>query len=165
MSILAETANKVPMDDKDYKILDELQKDGRITNQELSERVNLSATPCLRRVRILEEAGIIRGYCAVVDQKALGLAVTAFIRIRLERHDDETVQGVEKAISNMPEVMDCWLMTGQWDYQMRVLSTDLEAYEKFVRNRLQRVQGIASIDTSFAYGRVKRSQIVPHPER
>ena len=114
MSILAETANKVPMDDKDYKILDELQKDGRITNQELSERVNLSATPCLRRVRILEEAGIIRGYCAVVDQKALGLAVTAFIRIRLERHDDETVQGVEKAISNMPEVMDCWLMTGQW---------------------------------------------------
>ena len=147
-------------DDKDYQILMALQADGRITNQELSERVNLSPTPCLRRVRLLEEAGIIQGYTAIVDQKAVGLPVTAFIRLKLERHDDETVQAVEDAIAAMPEVMDCWPMTGRWDYQMRVLAADLEAYEGFVRGRLQRVPSIASIDTSFAYGRVKRAQVI-----
>ena len=151
-------------DDKDHQILEALQADGRITNQDLSAQVNLSPTPCLRRVRLLEEAGIIQGYTAIVDQKAMGLPVTAFIRLKLERHDDETVQAVEGAVAAMPEVMDCWLMTGQWDYQMRVLAADLEAYEKFVRGQLQRVPGIASIDTSFAYGRVKRSKIIRPPE-
>lgn len=148
------------MDSKDHQILIELQTNGRLTNQELSERVSLSPSPCLRRVRLLEEANIIQGYTAIVDQKALGLPVTVFIRIRLDRHDEETVSGVEGRIAAMPEVMDCWLMTGQWDYQLRVLAADLEAYEKFVRGQLQQMNGIASIDTSFAYGRVKRSQII-----
>ena len=149
------------MDSKDHQILKQLQANGRLTNQELSERVNLSPSPCLRRVRLMEKAGIIRGYTAIVDQKALGFSVTAFIRIKLERHDEETVKAVERALLAMPEVMDCWLMTGKWDYQLRVLGADLEAYEGFVRGKLQQMSGIAAIDTSFAYGRVKQSPMAP----
>ena len=149
------------MDSKDRQILAALQRNGRLTNQELSEQVNLSPSPCLRRVRLLEEAGIITGYAALVDQKAWGLPVTVFIRVKLDKHSDETVAGFEAAIQSMPEVMDCWLMTGHADYQLRVIVSDLDAYERFVRQRLQRVPGIASIDTSFAYGEVKRAQTYP----
>ena len=149
------------MDSKDRQILKELQADGRLSNQDLSERVNLSPSPCLRRLRLLEDAGVITGYAALVDQKAWGLPVTVFIRIKLERHGDEAVQAFERAIIDMPQVMDCWLMTGRSDYLLRVIAADLDDYEKFVRRELQRVPGIASIDTSFAYGRVKHAQVLP----
>ncbi len=149
------------MDSKDRQILRELQADGRLTNQQLSERVNLSPSPCLRRVRLMEARGLIRGYTALVDQKAWGLPVTVFIRIKLERHGDDAVQAFERAIHGMDEVMDCWLMTGRSDYQLRVIAADLDAYETFVRSKLQRVPGIASIDTSFAYGTVKHAQVLP----
>ena len=149
------------MDSKDRQILAELQANGRLTNQELSERVNLSPSPCLRRVRIMEEAGVIRGYTALVDQKAWGLPVTVFIRIKLERHSDEAVQAFERAMLDMDEVMDCWLMTGRSDSPLRVIAADLDAYEAFVRGKLQPVPGIAAIDTSFAYGSVKRGQVLP----
>ncbi len=149
------------MDNKDRQILAALQKDGRLSNQELSERVNLSPSPCLRRVRIMEQAGVIRGYTALVDQKAWGLPVTVFIRIKLERHSDDVVQAFERTMLEMDEVMDCWLMTGRSDYQLRVIAADLDAYEAFVRGKLQHITGIASIDTSFAYGSVKRSQAYP----
>ena len=151
------------MDSKDRQILCELQADGRLTNQELSERVNLSPSPCLRRVRLMEEQGVIRGYTALVDQKAWGLPVTVFIRIKLERHGDEAVQAFEQAIIEMPQVMDCWLMTGRSDYLLRVIAADLDDYEQFFRRKLQRVPGIASIDTSFAYGSVKHAQVLPAP--
>jgi len=162
--ILAETAKGAVMDSKDRQILTALQADGRLTNQELSERVNLSPSPCLRRVRILEEAGVIRGYTALVDQKAWGLPVTVFIRIKLERHGDDIVRKFEKAVMAMDEVMDCWMMTGRADYQLRVIAADLDAYESFVRQKLHRVEGIASIDTSFAYGNVKHGQVFPRVE-
>ncbi len=149
------------MDSKDRQILRELQGDGRLTNQDLSERVNLSPSPCLRRVRLMEEQGIIRGYTALVDQKAWGLPVTVFIRLKLERHSDEAVNAFEAAITAMPQVMDCWLMTGRSDYLLRVIAADLDDYERFVRRELQRVPGIASIDTSFAYGSVKHAQVLP----
>lgn len=149
------------MDSKDRQILKELQADGRLSNQELSERVNLSPSPCLRRLRLMEEQGVIKGYTALVDQKAWGLPVTVFIRIKLERHSDEAVQGFERAIINMLQVMDCWLMTGRSDYLLRVIAADLDDYERFVRRELQRVPGIASIDTSFAYGSVKHAQVLP----
>ncbi|MEM9570814.1 MAG: Lrp/AsnC family transcriptional regulator [Pseudomonadota bacterium] len=151
------------MDSKDRQILKELQADGRLSNQDLSERVNLSPSPCLRRLRLLEEAGVITGYTALVDQKAWGLPVTVFIRIKLERHGDDAVQAFERTIIDMPQVMDCWLMTGRSDYLLRVIAADLDDYEKFVRRELQRVPGIASIDTSFAYGRVKHAQVLPDP--
>ncbi|MEO1552948.1 MAG: Lrp/AsnC family transcriptional regulator [Pseudomonadota bacterium] len=151
------------MDSKDRQILRELQKNGRLTNQELSERVNLSPSPCLRRVRLMEEQGMIKGYTALVDPKAWGLPVTVFIRLKLERHSDEAVTVFEQAISAMPKVMDCWLMTGRSDYLLRVIAADLDDYERFVRRELQRVPGIASIDTSFAYGSVKHAQVLPDP--
>jgi DNA-binding Lrp family transcriptional regulator len=149
------------MDSKDRQILRELQGDGRLTNQELSERVNLSPSPCLRRVRLMEEQGVIKGYTALVDQKAWGLPVTVFIRLKLERHSDEAVNAFEQAIIAMPQVLDCWLMTGRSDYLLRVIAADLDDYERFVRRELQRVPGIASIDTSFAYGSVKHAQVLP----
>lgn len=149
------------MDSKDRQIVQALQTDGRLTNQDLSERVNLSPSPCLRRVRLLEEQGVIKGYTALVDQKAWGLPITVFIRIKLERHGDAAVNAFERTIQNMPQVMDCWLMTGRSDYLLRVIAADLEDYERFVRRELQRVPGIASIDTSFAYGSVKHAQVLP----
>jgi Lrp/AsnC family leucine-responsive transcriptional regulator len=149
------------LDDKDRRIIRALQRDGRISNQDLAARVNLSPSPCLRRVRNLERAGVIRGYAARVDARAYGLPITAFVRIRLERHDETTVQTFERAVAGMEEVLECHVMTGQTDYQLRVATASLDAYETFIRARLQRVGGIGSIDTSFAYGTVKDSAVFP----
>ncbi|MEM6410433.1 MAG: Lrp/AsnC family transcriptional regulator [Pseudomonadota bacterium] len=149
------------MDSKDRQIISELQKNARLSNQDLAERINLSPTPTLRRVRHLEERGVLKGYTAIVDQKSWGLPITVFVRIKLERHSDETVSAFETSIDNMSEVMDCWLMTGRWDYLIRALAADLPSYEAFVRGKLQRIPGIAAIDTSFAYSRVKQAQTLP----
>ncbi|WP_299665615.1 Lrp/AsnC family transcriptional regulator [uncultured Ruegeria sp.] len=149
------------MDQKDRQIIRQLQRNGRISNQDLAEAVSLSPSPCLRRVKNLEKAGIIRGYSAQVDAKAYGLAVTAFVNIRLERHDEETVNRFEGEVMRMDEVIDCHVMAGQADYQLRVVVEDLERYEHFVRARLQRVGGLASIDTRFAYGTVKEAAGFP----
>jgi len=149
------------MDARDRQIIRELQKDGRLTNQDLAERVNLSPSPCLRRLRNLEEAGVITGYTAVVDQKAMGLGVTAFIRIRLERHSDEAVKTFEAKVARIDEVLDCWLLAGGDDYLLRVIIGSLEDYEDFIRRRIHAIPGIASIDTSFAYGTVKATRVFP----
>lgn len=149
------------MDRTDRKILRELQLDGRLTNHELAQRVNLSPSPCLRRVRALEAAGVIRGYTATVDQRALGLPITVFIRITLARHDTATVTEFERRVREIDEIMDCFLMTGQRDYLMRVVAAGLEDYEHFVRDVLHEIPGIASIDTSFAYGVVKHARALP----
>jgi len=161
MVLLADSAIIASMDSKDRQIVSELQRNARLSNQDLASRINLSPTPTLRRVRMLEEQGILKGYTAIVDQQAWGLPITVFVRIKLERHSDETVNAFEVAINNMPEVMDCWLMTGRWDYLLHALAADLPAYEAFVREKLQRLKGIAAIDTSFAYSRVKQSQTLP----
>lgn len=149
------------IDDKDRQIIRALQRNGRITNQDLAEAVRLSPSPCLRRVKALERTGIIQGYSARVDAKAYGLAVTAFVNIRLERHDEETVNRFEDKVMRMDEVLDCHVMAGQADYQLRVLVEDLERYEHFVRERLQRIGGLASIDTRFAYGTIKEAAAFP----
>ena len=112
-------------------------------------------------MRNLEKAGVIRGYAARVDARACGLAITAFVRIRLERHDETTVQTFEREVGRMQEVTECHVMTGQTDYQLRVVVASLDAYEAFIRARLQRIGGIGSIDTSFAYGVVKDSPVFP----
>lgn len=149
------------MDNIDRKILRCLQLDGRLSNQELAQQVNLSPSPCLRRVRMLEERGIIKGYTAMVDQQAVGLPITVFIRITLERHDTATVAEFERSIRDIDEIMDCFLMTGQRDYLMRVVASGLESYERFVREVIHTIPGIASIDTSFAYGVVKHAMALP----
>ncbi len=149
------------LDAIDLRILAELQRDGRMTNQALAEKVGLSPTPCLRRVRRLEETGIIGGYVAVVDQKAVGLPVSVFISIKLERQREEDLDRFAEAVSRWPEVMECYLMTGQRDYLMRVVCADLPAYERFLKARLTRLDGIASIESSFALAQVKHTNVLP----
>lgn len=149
------------IDAKDIQIIRALQKNGRLTNLELAEQVNLSPSPCLRRVRQLEQAGVIRGYAADVDARAVGLQITAFIRITLQRHERDAVQVFEARVQEIDEILDCHLMTGEADYLLRVLVADLDAYEDFVRNRLHTIPCIASITTSFVYGTVKASHVMP----
>ena len=149
------------MDRMDYSILRELQLDGRLSNQELAERVRLTPSPCLRRVRMLEERGVIRGYTAIVDPKALGYPITVFVRITLAKHDTATVAEFEHRVRDIDEIMDCFLMTGQRDYLMRVIATSLEGYERFIRDVIHQIPGIGSIDTSFAYGTVKHAMTLP----
>ena len=149
------------MDAKDRQIVRELQQNARLTNQELAERVNLSPSPCLRRVRNMEEKGIIRGYTALIDQEAYGLPLTVFVRIRLERHSKEAVKAFEDKVQTIDEILDCFLMTGDADYLLRVVIASLDAYEDFIRRKVHAIPGIASIDTSFAYGIVKQTHAYP----
>ncbi len=151
------------MDEKDRDILCILQTNARISNQELSEQVNLSPSPCLRRVRILEQSGVIRGYTAIVDEEAFGLPVMAFVRVRITVHGQESISAFEEAVLNMDAVLDCYVMTGSADYLLRVVVGSLKDYEDFIRTQLHRVPWVASIDTSFAYGQVKRSTVFPRP--
>nr|WP_170805871.1 Lrp/AsnC family transcriptional regulator [uncultured Ruegeria sp.] len=149
------------MDAKDRQIIRALQRDGRMTNQDLADAVSLSPSPCLRRVKNLEASGIIKGYSADVDAAAYGMAITVFVRIRLERHNETDVQNFEGRIRMIEEVLECHVLTGAMDYQLRVLVSDLEAYEDFIRNRIHPIGGIASIDTSFVYGTVKKTAVFP----
>jgi len=149
------------VDKKDYQLLRALQSNARLSNQELAELVNLSPSPCLRRVRLLERAGVIRGYTALVDQKAYGLPLTAFIRIRLERHAQDAVHAFERKVASIDAILDCFLISGNADYLLRVVAESLDAYETFVRRELHALPGISSIDTSFAYGIVKQAQVYP----
>lgn len=137
-------------DDIDRRILEELQADGRITNQDLSERVGLSPSPCLRRLRQLESSGVIAGYVALVNPETVGLPVTAFIRIRLDQQDDRHLALFEEAVGSFPEIMECYLMTGDADYQLRVVVESLQAFEDFLRHKLTRIEGVAQVTTSFA---------------
>lgn len=149
------------MDAKDRQIIRELQKNGRLTNLELSEKVNLSPSPCLRRLRALEKSGVIKGYTALVDQKAYGVPLTVFVNISLDNHSSETVGAFEQRVRNIDEIMDCFLTTGGADYILRVVVPDLEVYEKFVREELHNLPGIRAIDTRFAYSVVKAATVYP----
>ncbi len=134
----------------DRKILAELQENGRMTNQELSEKVGLSPSPCLRRLKQLEGEGVITRYVALVDPDRVDLAVTAFVRVRLDQQDDRHLTIFEEAVASFPEVMECYLMTGDADYQLRVIVKDLHAFEDFLRHRLTRIAGVSQLTTSFA---------------
>jgi Lrp/AsnC family transcriptional regulator, leucine-responsive regulatory protein len=149
------------LDAIDRKILGYLQADGRITMQQLADKVGLSVSPCHRRVKLLEERGVITRYVATVDQKALGLHVSVFISIKLARQKEEDLARFEKAISKWDEVMECYLMTGNRDYLLRVVAADLSSYEAFLKTKLTRLDGIASIESSFALSQVKYSPALP----
>ncbi|MES0812331.1 Lrp/AsnC family transcriptional regulator [Roseibium sp. SCPC15] len=149
------------MDAKDRQIIRALQQDGRMTNQDLADSVNLSPSPCLRRLRNLEASGAIRGFAVDVDPEAYGLPITVFVRIRLERHNEEDVRNFESRVQTIDEVLECHVLTGAMDYQLRVVVSGLDAYEDFIRNRIHPIGGIASIDTSFVYGTVKKTAVFP----
>lgn len=151
------------MDEFDWKIIGALQQNGRLTNQELSQRVGLSPSPCLRRVRNLEKSGILFGYRALVDPGKIGLSINVFVSIRLERQTDASIRAFEKAIQDLDEVQECYLMTGDHDYLLRVVSQSMQDYERFIRDRLTRIDGIALIESSFAFNQVKKHPRLPKP--
>ena len=149
------------LDDIDRKILAVLQADGRISLADLSAKVGLSSSPCLRRIRILERAGIIARYVAVLDQDKVGLPVSVFVSIKLESQREQALERFNKAIARWPEVLECYLMTGPRDYLLRIVVADLSAYERFLKQKLTKVDGIASIESSFALEQVKYSHVLP----
>jgi Lrp/AsnC family leucine-responsive transcriptional regulator len=161
---LADYANEVRMDDKDRQIIRALQRNSRMTNQDLAAEVNLSPSPCLRRVKLLEQSGALKGYTADIDAEAYGLPVTVFVRVSLTGHTENVVQQFEKQISRVEQVLECFVMTGTSDYLLRVVVADLADYENFVRKRLHPIGGIGSIDSSFVYGVVKKTGVFPRLE-
>jgi Lrp/AsnC family leucine-responsive transcriptional regulator len=145
----------------DRKLLVALQQDARLTTEQLGRKVGLSASPCARRVRLLEAAGVIKAYVAVVDQSKVGLPISVFASIKLERQREEELDRFAEAVARWPEIVDCYLMTGQRDYLLRIVVKDLPAYETFLKQKLTRLEGVASIESSFALGQVKQSTVLP----
>ncbi len=152
------------LDHIDHKILRHLQENARITNAELADRVGLSPTPCLRRLRRLETDGIIKGYHTEVDREALGVNVTVIILVKLEREDDKTLREFEAEIQKRSEVMECYLVTGKFDYFIRVLVPTLASYETFLSETILRMQNIATVESSFTLREVERKVVMPLPE-
>jgi Lrp/AsnC family leucine-responsive transcriptional regulator len=149
------------LDAIDRKILARLQDDARIPNVELSDAVGLSPAPCLRRVRTLEEKGVIRKHVTLLDPSAVGLPVSIFVNVSLERQIEKALQRFESAVLTRPEVMECYLMTGDADYLLRVVCADLSAYERFLLDHLTQIPGVSSIRSSFALKQVKYSTALP----
>ncbi|GGC73606.1 Lrp/AsnC family transcriptional regulator [Marinobacter halophilus] len=152
----------VRIDNTDRKILEQLQKDGSLTNQQLAEKVGLSASPCLRRVRALEDAGVIVRTVTILDHKKLGLALTAIILIGMDRHTPERFAAFEEQVAAFPEVQECYLITGQSaDYMLKVVVPDMDHYHHFLLNRITRIQGVSGVHSSFVLRRVIDSTALP----
>ncbi len=150
------------IDNYDRQILKVLQRDGRLSNQDLAERIGLSPSPCLRRVRALEEGGFITGYRAHVAAKSLGLSLMALIHISMDQHTPERFTHFETQISEIPEVMECLLITGQSaDYQLKVVVRDMDAYQDLLLNRLTRIQGVTGVHSSFVLRQVVVKTALP----
>ena len=149
------------LDGTDRKILSELQADGRLSNQELAERVALSPSPCLRRVRALERAGVIRRYAAVLDPAQIGLGLLAYVSVKLEKRGKMPVDQFTRAVESWPEVIACYSMTGDMDYLMRVQVENLEHYSRFVMDQLLKQPGVIDIRTNFVLERVKETTVLP----
>jgi Lrp/AsnC family transcriptional regulator, leucine-responsive regulatory protein len=145
----------VQLDDIDLKILEHLQQNARISNVDLAAEVGLSPAPCLRRVRALEKGGVIRRYLALIDQTALNIGVTVFVQVTLDLQVEGRLEIFENAIMKRPEVLECYLMTGDADYLLRVVVPDVPAYERFLRDTLTRIESAAGIKSSFALKQVK----------
>ena len=152
---------KLDIDKIDRYILAALQADARLRNVELAEQVGLSASPCLRRVKRLKDIGVIRGFATLVDPEAVGLPVSVFVQVTLERQIEASLEAFEARIVRWPEVMECYLMTGDSDYLLRVVAADLTAYQEFLMNKLTRVEGVASIKSSFALKRIAYRTALP----
>ena len=138
------------LDRIDYGILHYLQNDGRIANTDLADKVSLSPSPCLRRVKALENSGVIKRYVALVDSNAVGLGISAFVSVSLDTQEKPALEIFQDRIKTYPEVMECYLMTGTSDYLLRVVLPDLESYERFLMDKLTKISVIANIQTSFA---------------
>lgn len=149
------------LDRTDRRILDLLQRDGRMSNAELASRVNLSPSPCLRRVQRLEQARVIAGYAAQVDPQAVGLGLKAMVRVQLTSHSSDAVARFADAVRGWDEVIACYAMTGELDYLLEVQVQDLDHYSAFVMEKLLNAAGIADMNSSFVLQTVKRSRALP----
>lgn len=150
------------LDRYDRQILAVLQANGRISNQELADRIGLSPSPCLRRVRALEESGLISGYRAILDARQLGLALMALVHISMDRHTPERFANFEQQIADLPEVLECLLITGQQaDYQLKVVVRDMDAYQSLLLNRITRIEGVSGVHSSFVMRRVVDNTALP----
>jgi len=149
------------LDRIDRKILEHLQADGRLTNQDLAARIALSPSPCLRRVRALEEAGVIRQYVALVDPLKVGLGMLAYVSVKLEKRGRMPVEQFTRAVQSWPEVIACYSMTGDMDYLMRVQVEDLDHYARFIMEKLLKQPGVIDIRSNFVLERVKDTTSVP----
>jgi Lrp/AsnC family leucine-responsive transcriptional regulator len=152
------------LDRYDRRILEVLQEDGRISNQDLAERIGLSPSPCLRRVRALEENGIISGYRAMLDPAELGLDLMAILSISMDRHTPERFARFDEAVRRLPEVLECLLITGRdADYQLKVVVRDMEAYQDLLLNKITRIEGVSGVHSSFVLRRVVERTSLPLP--
>lgn len=148
-------------DSIDRSILRTLQQDGRIQNVELAERVGLSPSPCLRRVRLLEEAGVIERYVALVDPAKVGMGMTLFVRVWLAGQDEDTVNVFVDAVRKLPQIVECYLMAGDCDFLLRVVAPDLEGYRRFQIEHLSRIKGVSNIKTEVPMQKIKQSWQIP----
>ena len=151
------------LDKIDSRILEIIREEARISNTDLADRVGLSPSPCWRRVRALESNGIIERYVTLVNAKAVGLPINVFATVTLEKQVEPALEAFEKAVTERPEVMECNLMTGEFDYLLRVVVPDLAAYERFLMDHLTRIKGIASIKSSFSLKQVCYKTALPVP--
>lgn len=150
------------LDRYDRQILAILQADGRISNQDLADRIGLSPSPCLRRVRALEESGLIAGYRAHLDAKKLGLSLMALIHISMDQHTPERFSNFETKITGIPEVLECLLITGQdADYQLKVVVRDMDGYQELLLNRITRIEGVTGVHSSFVLRKVVDKGALP----
>ncbi|MCZ6511840.1 MAG: Lrp/AsnC family transcriptional regulator [Alphaproteobacteria bacterium] len=149
------------LDTTDRRILEVLQSDARIANVDLARQVNLSPSPCLRRVRRLEEDGYVRGYVSLLDPAAIGLPVSVFVQVSLEKQVVDALDEFERRIVSHSEVMECYLMTGDSDYLLRVVAPDIAAFQRFLLDHLTRIPGVASIKSSFALKQVSYRTALP----
>jgi DNA-binding Lrp family transcriptional regulator len=152
------------LDRTDRTILAELQRDGRLSNRELAEKVHLSESACLRRVRALEDAGVIDRYAALVSQSKVGLPGNVFVSITLNRQEQADLAAFEEAVKGVPEVMECYLMTGAQDYLLRVVVSDAADFERLHSQHLTRLPGVARVQSSFALRTVRKSAELPVPQ-
>lgn len=150
------------LDRYDKRILTLLQADGRMSNQDLADAIGLSPSPCLRRVKALEEAGLITGYRALVDAKKLGFSLMALIYISMDQHTPERFASFESGIAAIPEVLECLLITGQQaDYQLKVVVADMDGYQDLLLNKITRIKGVTGVHTSFVLRKVVNKTEVP----
>ncbi len=149
------------MDRYDRLILEALQQDGRISNKDLAARVNLSESACLRRVRALEEEGMIERYVAMVDQARAGMPGDVLVHIGLHREEQSELAAFEEAVRNIPEVMECYLMTGEFDYLLRVVVADMADFERIHKEELTRLPGVARVNSSVAIRKVLKRTALP----
>ncbi len=160
--------SKINLDKTDRKILSILQSDGRLSNQDVAERVNLSPSPCLRRIKNLEESGVIRQYVALLDPDKIGLGLLAYVNVRLEKHSDTPAAASRSpradfaaSVGNWPEVVACYAMTGEMDYLLRVHVEDMEHFSRFMMETLLKHPAVLDVKSSFALQRIKDTTALP----